>query len=171
MYSPPLSSDIRNKAAAAYVAEKKKDVTKFCANDDILLSMTTGNIPTPSFLECNNSVSGAVAPSPSIICAPSLSAANSHSTPAATLKTTHHNCFPLSWFYANSFALPLDILDFVVEELYKYGDHREAANDGAVVRLPRQDVQRSHCPLNDFLHAHAIGIRTARLLSILKLGF
>ena len=69
----------------------------------------------------------------------------------------------------DSFALPLDILDFVVEELYKYGNYSEAANDSAVVRLPRQDVQRRHRTLDDFLHAYAIGIRTARLLSILKL--
>ena len=68
-----------------------------------------------------------------------------------------------------SLVLPLNILDFVVEELYKYGDHSEAANDGAVVRLPRQDMQRRYRPLDDFLHAYAIGIRTARLLSILKL--
>lgn len=44
-----------------------------------------GHSPTPSFLECRSSVSGAVAPSCSIISAPSLSAASSHKTPAATL--------------------------------------------------------------------------------------
>ena len=68
-------------------------------------------------------------------------------------------------------ALPLDVLDLVVEELHEYGDDGEAANDGAVVRLPRQDVQRRHRPLDDLLHAHAVRIRTARLLSVLQSAF
>lgn len=45
----------------------------------------TNYLPTPSFLECNRSVRGGVAPSASIISAPSLSAASSQRTPAATL--------------------------------------------------------------------------------------
>lgn len=41
-------------------------------------------LPTPSLREWRSSVKGAVAPSCSIISAPSLSAASSQSTPAAT---------------------------------------------------------------------------------------
>lgn len=58
-YSCDLSSLMRNNMAAAYVA-------------------------TPSLRECNKLVSGDVAPSLSIKSALSLSAANSHRTPAAT---------------------------------------------------------------------------------------
>ena len=84
VYSPPLSSDMRNRAAAAYVAEEEEAILIMSQRRSTTFQ---AHIPTPSFLECNNSVSGAVAPSPSIICAPSLSAANSHNTPAATLKS------------------------------------------------------------------------------------
>ena len=42
------------------------------------------NLPTPSLRECNSSVNGAVAPSCSIMSAPSLSDAISQRTPAAT---------------------------------------------------------------------------------------
>ena len=47
-------------------------------------SIFSASLPTPSLRECSSSVRGAVAPSCSIISAPSLSAASSHSTPAAT---------------------------------------------------------------------------------------
>lgn len=70
-YSCDLSSLMRKRMAAAYVA-------------------------TPSLRECNRFVSGEVAPSLSIKSALSLSAANSHKTPAAT------RCF----------GIPLNVFQF-----------------------------------------------------------
>lgn len=53
----------------------------------------------------------------------------------------------------------LDVLDLVVEQLHEDGDDGEAADDGAVVHLARQDVQRAHRALHDLLHADAVRVR------------
>lgn len=70
-YSCDLSSLMRNRIAAAYVA-------------------------TPSLRECNKSVNGDVAPTLSIMSALSLSAANSHNTPAATRYINQKEFFLMS---------------------------------------------------------------------------
>ena len=58
---------------------------------------------------------------------------------------------------------PLDVLDLVVEQLHKDGDDGEAADDGAVVWLPGQDVKSSNSAFDDLFHPHTIGIAACRL--------
>ena len=58
---------------------------------------------------------------------------------------------------------PLDVLDLVVEQLHKDGDDGEAADDGAVVWLPGQDVKSSNGALDDLFHPHTVGIAACRL--------
>ena len=57
----------------------------------------------------------------------------------------------------------LDVLNLVVEQLHKDGDDGEAADDGPVVGLPGQDVERSHGAFDYLLHPHTISIAACRL--------
>ena len=43
-------------------------------------------------------------------------------------------------------------------DLHKEGYTVEAANDGTVVRLAPQDVQRPHRTLDDLLHAYPVDV-------------
>ena len=43
--------------------------------------------------------------------------------------------------------------------LHEDGYDGEAANDGAVVSLSREDVERADGALHDLLHPHTVGVR------------
>ena len=50
----------------------------------------------------------------------------------------------------------------LIVNLHEDGDDGEAADDGAVVALAREDVQRAHRALHDLFHAHAVGVGARR---------
>ena len=57
----------------------------------------------------------------------------------------------------------LDVLDLVVEQLHEDGDDGEAPDDGPVVGLPGEDVERAHGALHDLLHPDAVGVAAGGL--------
>lgn len=78
-------------------------------------------IPTPSFLEWRSSVRGAVAPSFSISTAPSLSAASSQRTPAATrwmFSISSYRSWNKSFLHYCLFILYVDYIGFDLISLW-----------------------------------------------------
>ena len=55
-----------------------------------------------------------------------------------------------------------------VSHLYEEWNAVESPDDGAVVCLPRQDVQCSDCTLHDLLHTDPISVGSLLLLAILR---
>merc|ERR1719232_1996386 len=100
--------------------------------------------------------------------APSLSAASSHKTPAATLWMFNHDCSFLfnhdcSFLVSrqltqNSSSNSLDVLYLIVEQLDKYRDDGESTDDGSVVSLPGEDVKSPHGSLDNLLHPDPVSV-------------